>query len=101
MHEASTAAAGVESARTAHRSLFGVLADAIFAKPDTGAAASGLQVKTVRRGYVRVYRDPRLDSRIQCEPCRGRGYVVEGGPPCAICLGDGWFGGAVDQVDES
>lgn len=61
-------------------------ADRIFAAEDARAHARGWEISRPRKGFGRVYRDPRWDLISECEVCGGDDGSVTA---CQSCGGYG------------
>jgi hypothetical protein len=64
------------------------LTRALFAASDAAARERGWQVTPIRRGFGRVYRDPRFGTLASCPACRGDGVDADR-IECPRCHGTG------------
>lgn len=61
----------------------------LFHTDDDKAKARGWEVRAMRSGLGRVYRDPRWNSVFDCLACQGSGTAVDDSDGCAECRGTG------------
>jgi hypothetical protein len=61
----------------------------LFQADDAKASARGWEVRATRRGFGRVYRDPRWNSVFECLSCLGSGADPAEADGCVECRGTG------------